>query len=261
MPVNGLNIGANVMLEVGIKGQKASRSLIFPVNPDMQRSLNIRNTVTQGYTSVWVDEFGEGIQTITVSGTSAWNSAQGTYNGSHVDGNTAMRHLEMDLVRYYLANCTTNVKLAMYLYDDVRGGAWKVIPVGNVQFTATNQTPIELNFTLQLVVIKDLTNSVGATPKVNDPIKPTFQAPAAIQKQAKQSIVLASANAQKVKQKPPNRYQVQSGDSLWTIAQQYLPKAASNTEVAHFVNEIVTKNHIGNPNLIFPGQILTIPAA
>ena len=250
-----INIGASTIIEV------PGRSLAFPANPDTQRSINVRTTVVQTVSGIFTDEFGEGIQTINLSGNSAWNSLKGKYNGAQVDGNTAMKHLEMDIVRYYLANIEKNPKITMKLYDDVRQQAWQVKPIGSVQFTATSQDPLTLSFSLQLVVIKDLTNSVSATPKVNDPIKPTFQAPAAIQKQAKQSIVLASANAQKVKQRPPNRYQVQSGDSLWTIAQQYLPKAASNTEVAHFVNEIVTKNHIGNPNLIFPGQILTIPAA
>lgn len=46
------------------------------------------------------------------------------------------------------------------------------------------------------------------------------------------------------------RYTVQAGDTLWSIAQRF------NTTV----DEIVTLNNITNPNLIFPGQVLLIPA-
>ena len=46
------------------------------------------------------------------------------------------------------------------------------------------------------------------------------------------------------------RYTVQAGDTLWSIAQRF------NTTV----DEIVALNNITNPNLIFPGQVLLIPA-
>lgn len=44
-------------------------------------------------------------------------------------------------------------------------------------------------------------------------------------------------------------YTVQAGDTLWSIAQRF----------GTTVEEIVTLNNITNPNLIFPGQVLTIP--
>ena len=47
------------------------------------------------------------------------------------------------------------------------------------------------------------------------------------------------------------RYAVQPGDTLWGIAQRY------GTTVAALAN----LNHIENPNLIYPGQTLIIPAA
>lgn len=47
----------------------------------------------------------------------------------------------------------------------------------------------------------------------------------------------------------PILYTVQAGDTLWSIAQRY----------GTTVDEIVALNNIANPNLIFPGQVLSIP--
>lgn len=46
---------------------------------------------------------------------------------------------------------------------------------------------------------------------------------------------------------------VQSGDTLWAIAKKYYGNGAQYTKIA-------SANGIGNPNLIHPGQIFTIPA-
>lgn len=43
-------------------------------------------------------------------------------------------------------------------------------------------------------------------------------------------------------------YTVRSGDTLWAISRYY----------GVSINRIVTINHIQNPNLIYPGQILYI---
>ena len=47
-------------------------------------------------------------------------------------------------------------------------------------------------------------------------------------------------------------YTVQKGDSLWAIAQKNYGSGAKYKEIAE-------KNGISNPNLIYPGQVLTIP--
>lgn len=248
-----IQVGASLILEI------PGRSLSFPANPDMQRSINVRLTVAQTPQGIYTDEFGEGVQTIVLSGDSAWNSNKGKYNGKQVDGNTAMRHLEMDIIRYYLSSIQKNPNLTMRLYDDVRNQAWQVKPMGNVQFTASKTSPITLGFTLQFIVIKDLTNGMS-TPKVVDPVKPIFQTPSSIQKHVFQQIQVIGSSLQSVKQTPAFRYQVKIGDTLWTIAEQFLPRTSSNVEITRFVNEIVTKNYLSNPNLIFVGQILLIPS-
>ena len=47
-------------------------------------------------------------------------------------------------------------------------------------------------------------------------------------------------------------YVVKRGDTLWGIASQYLGGGAKYPQIAQ-------ENNIPNPNLIYPGQVLTIP--
>lgn len=63
--------------------------------------------------------------------------------------------------------------------------------------------------------------------------------------------------AETSKPKPTTRtYTVKSGDCLWRIAQQFLGNGARYTEIYN-----LNRNKISNPNLIYPGQVLTIPAS
>ena len=58
------------------------------------------------------------------------------------------------------------------------------------------------------------------------------------------------------KSKPSTRtYTVKSGDCLWRIAQSMLGSGSRYNEIYN-----MNKNKISNPNLIYPGQVLTIPA-
>lgn len=65
----------------------------------------------------------------------------------------------------------------------------------------------------------------------------------------------------------PNRpagIEVRPGDCLWSIATDRLPPAAGDSEIAAFTRAIYRTNHarIGpDPDLIFPGTLLTDPEA
>ncbi len=50
----------------------------------------------------------------------------------------------------------------------------------------------------------------------------------------------------------PETYTVKSGDTLWGIARQYLGDGSRYAEIAAL-------SGISNPNLIYPGQVLTLP--
>ena len=54
----------------------------------------------------------------------------------------------------------------------------------------------------------------------------------------------------------PQTYTVQSGDCLWKIAKQFYGNGADYTKIAG-----ANSDQISNPNLIYPGQVLTIPAS
>lgn len=49
-------------------------------------------------------------------------------------------------------------------------------------------------------------------------------------------------------------YTVKSGDCLWNIAKKYYGNGARYSDIFN-----VNKDKISNPNLIYPGQVLTIP--
>lgn len=50
-------------------------------------------------------------------------------------------------------------------------------------------------------------------------------------------------------------YTVKQGDTLWAIAKKYLGNGNRYTEIYN-----LNKNKISNPNLIHPGQVLTLPS-
>jgi hypothetical protein len=65
---------------------------------------------------------------------------------------------------------------------------------------------------------------------------------------------------------PPGRYSVQPGDSLWTIAANHLADSGvtrSNGRIGPYWKELIQENRSGlrsgNPNLIFPGETVTLP--
>lgn len=54
---------------------------------------------------------------------------------------------------------------------------------------------------------------------------------------------------------PPKTYTVVSGDCLWNIAKKFYGSGAQYTKIYDANKGVVG----GNPNLIYPGQVLTIP--
>ncbi len=258
---NSYNVNGTTEIAVGYTGQRPINSLILPANPDQQINANLRVTVVQTEDSIYTDTFGVGIQTLKLTGTTAWDSAQGSFNGVHVDGNTAARHLYKDILQFYfsLAKQTTSPNgVTMTIYDDAFLNTWEVEPISDIQLSRTSASPMTLNYAVDFVVISDLMSSISL-PKVPDPVQQTLKSTKSIQKHIASHVSQATQSTQQVKQTPNLVYTVASGDSLWTIAQQFLPKYANSSTTSAFVRQIVEQNHIKNENLIFPGERLVIP--
>lgn len=79
-------------------------------------------------------------------------------------------------------------------------------------------------------------------------------------RQVKVNIPKAKATVKKTKPRvdntvKPRTYTVKSGDCLWNIAKKYYGNGAQYTKIYNANRGVIG----GNPNLIYPGQVLTIP--
>lgn len=80
-------------------------------------------------------------------------------------------------------------------------------------------------------------------------------------RQVKVDIPKATATVQKSEPRvdntvTPQTYTVKSGDCLWNIAKKLLGSGSKYTQIYNANKGVIG----GNPNLIYPGQVLTIPA-
>lgn len=259
MFTHGINVGGVMVLEIGPKGQRPVNSLVFPANPDVVKTINMRTTVVQTLHGIYVDRFGPGIQTLALQGTTAWASQQGRFNGQYVDGNDAARNLYKDIFLTYENEVLKSQAYQMRFYNDVTQEAFVVEPVATPQFQRTAQSTLVEYFSFQLVVLADLMTG-HQVQKAVDAVIGTFTSPKSIKTYAKSKVTSAQVSTIAQKQTPYVRRQVQSGDTLYSIAQDYLPLQATSGEVDTFVNSIVALNNLGNANLLFDGLILRIPA-
>jgi hypothetical protein len=276
MQSHGINVGGLVTIEVGNIGSAPTNSLTLPITPNQGKAQNLKTTATQTLSGIWIDRFGLGIQSVTLSGNTGWASPFGKFNGQPVDGNTAALHLFRDIIRYYenqqMQNPNSQV---MTIYNDVTGEAWDVEPVGSPSDQRVNTDGLTLNYTLQFVVLKDLVSGyvapasglsqlgmsvVASSTKIPDPVISSFSSPQTVQKTSAFNVQNASIVATSAKQTPNRVRVIQAGDTIWTISEDYLPKSATNEQIQAFVDAIDALNKLHNPNLIFPGETIQIPS-
>ncbi len=250
-------------IEVGPQHGPPVNILVLPVNPGRQINKNFRVTAIQTIDSVFTDDYGVGLQSLSLTGTTAFQSAQGNFNGSYVDGNTALLHLEQDIINYYFSQETagpTPQGMKMEIYDNAFGKSWQVKPMGNLQISRTPQSPMTANYSIQFLVLSDLIGGFNVDVSViSDPVKKAVSNPQNTQSTAKKATKSVKSSTKAASQAKPFIYTVASGDNLWDISKRFLPTYASNAAIESEVKAIASLNHIANANLIFPGQRLTIP--
>lgn len=76
-----------------------------------------------------------------------------------------------------------------------------------------------------------------------------------VDKPTKKASLPADTNTRTDNRVQPSTYTVKRGDCLWNIAKAHLGSGSRYTEIAN-----LNKDIIKNPNLIYPGQVLKLPA-
>lgn len=280
-PTQGqINIDGPVLIEVGPSGQAPQAILQLPANPDEDVTYDLRVTLIQTVTGAYTDDYGLGIPRLVLSGTTAWMSPRGRFNGSPVNGPQAARHLYVDILQRYFGletGHTSPTGAEMLIHDEAQSRSWRVKPIQNMRVQQSKANPLIKLYTLNLIVEADLTD--GPQPVVqqaSDPVAkilylsppapslsslsrsyPTPSATPPPQTPPAKAAVSAATKTVAQRQTPLRTYVVQSGDTLWGIAQADLGNGALYPEIIAASRQIGT--HIKSPHWIFPGQTLVIP--
>ena len=279
MPTGDLN--GNVTISVGPAGATPTNVLVFPANPDQNLQSDARVTVTQTESGAYFDDYGTGIDTLTLTGSMAYQSSKGMYNGAYCNGAQAAQHLQWDILKYYFAqeNSVSNPQnMTMVITDSTVGSSWQVKPYPPFyEESRTKDDPMVYQFICYFKVIRDLINGSNPT-STPDPVQALLAtiigtpgvkygangglAPAAVAAAVQiapnynlPSNVTNAVNAANAEsQTPPTTYTVQSGDTLSAIAVKFYSNGLYWTLIYD-----ANQQYIKNPNLIFVGQNLTIP--
>ncbi|MGN8896273.1 LysM peptidoglycan-binding domain-containing protein [Flavonifractor sp. HCP28S3_F3] len=128
----------------------------------------------------------------------------------------------------------------------------RVSPSGRLLYDTNMKVSLE-NYTItedatkgpDVTVSITLKQYISYSTKTVTVVKPKPEKKPVVQQKKKRE----TSSAPKVK-----TYTVKSGDCLWNIAKKYYGNGAQYTKIYN-----ANKGKIKNPNLIYPGQVLTIP--
>ena len=256
-----------VTIEVGyLRGAQPGPSvgsLVVPANPDEQFTQDIRTTLIQTRIGAYYDKFGNGIATLQLSGTTAWESAQTRWNGQWVDGQAAARHLYRDIYLWYENRRRadqTPAGLYLQVLDDATQNAWIVEPLDQIQWSQTAQAPIQVYFTWNLSVIRDMVHG-SPLPAPPDPLAHVIGHTASRTRHALHHLQRQDQQAQAQRRHPTQIRVVQSGETFWSIAQSVLGANATAAQVQTEVQAIEAANRALNPYALQPGMRVVIPVS
>ena len=131
----------------------------------------------------------------------------------------------------------------------------RVSPSGELLFDTNMKVSLE-SYTLtedatkgfDITVAITLKQYIDYATKVITVTKPTEEESKPVVKEEQQRETSTAPNT------TTNTYTVKKGDCLWKIAKKYYGSGAQYTKIYE-----ANKDKIKNPNLIYPGQVLTIP--
>ena len=271
---NPVQFRGAVMLRCGPKGGPYN-NLQLPANPDQAIVTDFRVTMIQTLSGIYFDDYGKGISDFTLNGNTAWSSPQGLYNGNPINGYQAGYHLQWDIIDHYFSgehDKSNPQNMELLIFDYTKNASWSVKPVGKMQTSQTKDSPMTINYSISFKIIEDkIHDQASPDMKPNDPVQAlivgTTNAPQTMASVWGSSTTQSTAPAtvdsivkasQVASQTQKQTYVVVNGDSLWAIAVKFYGQG-----MGYLYPRIwdANKAHIANPNLIFPGQTITIPPA
>lgn len=114
-------------------------------------------------------------------------------------------------------------------------------------YTVDNSKLDTVEYSISFVVAKDILVYTTAELNIENTTKKTTT-PTTIERAASAEAAASSSQS--------TTCTVKSGDTLWTIAKKYLGNGSRYMEIYEANKDIIGSN----PNLIYPGQVFTIPA-
>lgn len=250
---------------------QALHALVLPANVEtLQAPHPMRTTLTQTITGAYIDNFGAGIPILQLSGHTGWQVWQsgpippGRYNGAPVNGFAAFQHLYYDIILYYFLLCSyqgsqqPNVRCE--IVNAIDDNFWVVVPTGEFTPLRNKARPLLYQWSASFIVLQDLAHAIVFQPPIPNPIDPLVTTQGSGPPPPSPQYIGGSppardpSHAPAAQAQPPTTiaYTVQPGDTLWAIAQRFYGNGAQYRVIAQF-------NHLADPNLIFPGQVLHIP--
>lgn len=250
-----------VTIEVGYRPHHPVHSLVFPANPDEQLTVDLRNTLVQTRIGAYYDQFGRGIPTLVLSGTTAWQSAQGAFDGKYCGGQEAALHLQRDIFDWYERHRKTDQSptgVVMMIVNDATHNVWTVTPITDLQFSQTHTAPVQVYFTLNLSVIQD--HMAGAaSPPPYDALAGVIGHAKARDQHAHHRLGQSATTGQSQRTRAAQTRTILAGETFSSIAQSVVGANATTAQVQAEIAAIEHANPHLNPNRLPIGVQVIVP--
>lgn len=251
-----------VTIEVGYSGRSTPvHTLVLPANPDEHLTIDLRNTLIQTRIGAYYDQWGRGIPTLVLSGTTAWQSAQGAFDGRYCSGQEAALHLQRDIFGWYERHQQTDqtpTGVTMTIVDEATRNVWTVTPITELQWSQTQTAPTLAYFTWNLSVLQDHMTG-AAQPPPYDALARAVGDPTTRDRAAHRALQQSSQSAQAQRQDATQIRTILAGETFWSIAQSVVGANAPRAQVQAEVTAITQANPALNPNTLPVGVSVVVP--